>query len=124
MKAIKSKNTKPEMVVRRLVHKLGYRYRLHRPDLPGKPDLVFALKKKVIFVHGCFWHAHSATRCTNGRRPKTNAEYWTRKLNRTVERDLSNISSLKRRGWKVLVIWECKLTKEAQLAERLRGFLD
>jgi DNA mismatch endonuclease, patch repair protein len=123
MKAIKSKDTKPEMVVRRLVHKLGYRYRLHRSDLPGKPDLVFGPRKKIVFVHGCFWHAHSARSCSNGRLPKTNAEYWALKLNRNVERDLSNIFSLKRQGWKVLVIWECKITKEVQLVERLKRFL-
>ncbi|HEV3500125.1 MAG TPA: very short patch repair endonuclease [Bradyrhizobium sp.] len=124
MRAIRSKNTKPEMVVRRLVSKMGYRYRLHRPDLPGRPDLAFGPQQRAIFVHGCFWHVHSAANCSNGKkRPKTNTHYWTPKLRRNIERDRSNILSLKEQGWKVLVVWECEVTKEDRLANRIRRFL-
>ena len=86
MRAVKAKNTKPEMVVRRLVHGMGYRYRLHRKDLPGKPDLTFAQRRKVIFVHGCFWHQHSAAGCRGARMPLTRSEYWRPKLERNGER--------------------------------------
>jgi DNA mismatch endonuclease (patch repair protein) len=124
MKSIKSKDTEPEMAVRRILRKLGYRYQLHRANLPGKPDLVFGRRKKVIFVHGCFWHMHLAASCSNGRYPKTNTRYWRSKLNRNMERDRSNISNLKKRGWRVAVVWECQVAKEAQLAARLKRFLD
>lgn len=123
MKAIKSKNTKPEMAVRRLVHSLGYRYRLHRSGLPGTPDLVFGPKAKVIFVHGCFWHAHSAAGCSDGHRPKANADFWMRKLDRNVLRDAANVSSLRKSGWRVLTIWECEIANEAKLTSRLKRFL-
>src|SRR3954452_16368647 len=93
MKAIRSKNTKPEMAVRRLVHGLGYRYRVHRSDLPGKPDLVFGPRKKIIFVHGCFWHMHSTAKCSVGKHPKVNSQYWTPKLTGNVERDRLNIAA-------------------------------
>jgi len=105
MAAIRGKDTKPEMIVRKLVHAMGYRYRLHRKNLPGKPDLVFSSKKKVIFVHGCFWHMHN---CRYGRvRPKANAKFWQEKRTQTVLRDRRNRRALKALDWQVLVIWEC-----------------
>src|SRR5581483_7737979 len=107
MRRIKSKNMKPELAVRRLVHKLGYRYRLHRKDLPGNPDLVFSSKRKVIFVNGCFWHGHDLEGCRDGRRPKSNTGYWNTKLARNKERDAKNIAALEASGWAVLTIWEC-----------------
>src|SRR5450631_804879 len=99
MRRIKSKGMKPEMAVRRLVHRLGYRYRLHRKDLPGKPDLVFGPKRKVLFVHGCFWHGHELEGCADARRPKSNTGYWNPKLKSNKMRDASNVASLKAAGW-------------------------
>ena len=122
MRAIKAKDMKPEMLVRRLVHGMGYRYRLHRKDLPGKPDLVFGPRKKVIFVHGCFWHLHGDPACVNARIPKSNEDYWTKKLQRNIERDQEHIKTLKEQGWKVLVIWECKTVEEGALKQKLRRF--
>ncbi len=122
MRQVHSEDTKPEMSVRRLTHRMGYRYRLHRKDLPGKPDLVFPGRKKVIFVHGCFWHGHD---CPAGRKtPKTNQEYWLKKLNRNKERDKQNIAKLHELGWDVLVIWECETRDEATLSRRISQFLD
>ena len=122
MRQVRSVDTKPEMRVRRLTHGMGYRYRLHRKDLPGKPDLVFPGRKKIIFVHGCFWHGHN---CPAGRKiPKTNKTYWMNKLNRNKERDRINQAKLKELGWDVLVIWECETKDEDALAERIANFLD
>ena len=105
MSSIRGRDTKPEMIVRKIVHALGYRYRLHRKDLPGTPDLVFPRVKKVIFVHGCFWHKH---RCRYGRvTPKTNAEFWRTKRESNKLRDIRNRKFLKKMGWRSLVIWEC-----------------
>ena len=121
MRAVKSKDTTPEIAVRRLVHSLGYRYRLHRRELPGKPDLVFAPRKKVIFVHGCFWHGHD---CKRGARiPKSNTNYWRQKISRNRERDAVTLHKLKTSGWDVLVIWECEVRDDG-LDRRLRCFLD
>jgi DNA mismatch endonuclease (patch repair protein) len=121
MSRIRNRNTRPEMFVRSMVHRMGYRYRLHRKDLPGKPDLVFPKRRKVIFVHGCFFHMHD---CRYGRvTPKTNAEFWQTKRLSNVERDRRNVTDLKRDGWKVLEVWECQ-TKEPDLLEkRVRKFL-
>lgn len=102
MRRIRSKDTRPEMAVRRIVHGLGYRYRLHRKDIPGKPDLVFPRHRKVIFVHGCFWHQHPG--CQDGRLPKSNTSYWGPKLKRNVERDKTALAELSSLGWEVLVI--------------------
>lgn len=122
MRQVHSEDTKPEMRVRKLTHRLGYRYRLHRKDLPGKPDLVFPGRKKIIFVHGCFWHGHD---CPAGRKiPQTNREYWLKKLDRNKERDRQNLTKLKVLGWDVLVIWECETKDEAKLAQRISSFLD
>lgn len=123
MRRIKSVGMKPELLVRKLVHRMGYRYRLHRRDLPGKPDLVFGPRQKVIFVHGCFWHGHEAAACLDGRVPKSNVGYWAPKLTRNKQRDAAQIQELERLGWKVLVIWECELGANKQLERRIRSFL-
>jgi DNA mismatch endonuclease (patch repair protein) len=121
MRAVKSRDTKPEMVVRRLAHRLGYRHRLHRPDLPGKPDLTFPSRRKVVFMHGCFWHGHN---CARGARvPKNNRDYWTAKIARNKARDTKNCDRLRAMGWSVLTVWECQ-TKDAGLEPRLRAFLE
>jgi DNA mismatch endonuclease, patch repair protein len=120
MRAIRSKGMKPELAVRRLVHKLGYRYRLHRTDLPVTPDLVFVSRRKVIFVHGCFWHAHG---CKQSHVPKSNVEYWAPKLRRNRKRDAKNLKALTAQGWRSLVIWECEIKDENAVARRLKAFL-
>lgn len=121
MAAIRSKNTKPEMIVRKIAHSLGFRYRLHRRDLPGKPDLVFPRSKKIIFVHGCFWHMHS---CQYGNViPKTNTAFWRRKRTSNVERDRRNKLDLKKLGWQILVIWECQTKNVTSLQTRIHDFL-
>lgn len=121
MARIRSKDMKPELVVRRLVHSLGYRYRLHRNDLPGKPDLVLGPRRKVIFVHGCFWHQHAG--CREGRIPKSNQTYWQPKLARNVERDQRVQRELAEAGWTVIVVWECEISDLDTLKERISGFL-
>ena len=120
MRAVKSRDTAPELAVRRLAHGMGYRFRLHRKDLPGKPDLVFASRRKVIFVHGCFWHLHD---CKNAHIPKSNSDYWVPKLQRNQLRDRNNLAALAAEGWKVLVIWECDLRDCRAIARRLKRFL-
>lgn len=123
MRRIRSKNTKPELLVRKLVYGLGYGYRLHRKDLPGKPDLAFIGRKKAIFVHGCFWHQHPDPHCSDSRLPKTRSEYWLPKLNRNVQRDAEHIAALEASGWNVLVVWDCETNNLALLTKRLRHFL-
>ncbi len=124
MAAIRSKDTSPELAVRRLVHALGYRYRLHRRDLPGKPDLVFGPRRKVIFVHGCFWHMHPKAKCLDARAPKSNTGYWGPKLARNVARDAANTSRLRSLGWKVLIIWGCETGNTERMSARIRRFLE
>jgi DNA mismatch endonuclease (patch repair protein) len=125
MRRIKSKNMKPEMVVRSIAHGLGYRYRLHRRDLPGKPDLAFPARRKVIFVHGCFWHGHDDPACVDGRRqPKSNLDYWLPKLTRNRERDAAHAIALAGLGWSVLTVWECETRKTEALRQRIGGFLE
>ncbi len=124
MANIRSKGMKPELIVRRLTHSMGYRYRLHRKDLPGKPDLVFPAGRKVIFVHGCFWHQHADPACKIARRPKSNLDYWLPKLQRNVERDAEHRDRLSALGWQVLVIWECEVKIAAGLPERIEEFLE
>lgn len=124
MRAIRSKNMKPEMAVRKLLHALGYRYRLHAKDLPGKPDIVFRNRRKCIFVHGCYWHQHPDPACPDSRLPQSNLEYWLPKLARNVERDASHLATLKSAGWQVAVVWECEIKDIVQLTGRLRRFLD
>jgi DNA mismatch endonuclease (patch repair protein) len=121
MQAVRGKDTAPEMVVRRLVHSMGYRYALHAKKLPGKPDLVFVSRRKIIFVHGCFWHKHN---CRHGRiSPDTNTDYWNGKRERNAERDKEQIKSLRKDGWKVLVLWECWTRETESLRKRLEAFL-
>ncbi|MEZ0606155.1 very short patch repair endonuclease [Paraburkholderia sp. IW21] len=122
MALVRAKDTKPELLVRRLVHGMGYRYRLHRRDLPGTPDLVFPGRSKVIFIHGCFWHRHA--RCALARLPKSRGDFWLPKLTANAERDARNVRALRRLGWSVLTIWECQLGDTANLANRIRRFLD
>ena len=121
MRRIRSKNTSPELALRRFLHGLGYRFRLHRKDLPGQPDLVFPGRRKVIFVHGCFWHQHPS--CREGRIPGSRIEYWEPKLKRNQTRDAATQRLLKEQGWRVLVIWECELTDLKSLRSRLKRFL-
>jgi len=123
MRRIRSRDTSPELTVRRIVHGLGYRYRLHRKNLPGRPDLVFVSRRKVIFVHGCFWHRHEAALCSDSRLPQSNASYWTPKLNANVERDARHIAALEADEWRVLVLWDCELKDERAIVRRLRKFL-
>lgn len=122
MSLVKSKNTGPELAVRKLVFSMGYRYRIHGAELPGKPDLVFSRRKKVIFVHGCFWHRHQG--CKKATTPATNTQFWLPKFARTVERDRKTLEALGERGWRSLVVWECELKDEGALSGRLRVFLN
>jgi len=123
MRRIKSKGTKPEMGVRRLVHTIGYRFRLHSPKLPGKPDLVFSSLKKIIEIRGCFWHQHKG--CVDAHIPKSKVNYWRPKLLKNVHRDAQNMKELRALGWKILVVWECevKTSKARELGVRLNKFL-
>lgn len=123
MAAIRSGGMKPEMAVRSITHRMGFRYRLHRKDLPGKPDLVFGPRRKVIFVHGCFWHQHADPECKIARRPKSNLDYWGPKLQRNIDRDAANEAKLAAQGWDTLTIWECETKNAGALAQRIRTFL-
>ncbi|MGD0885388.1 MAG: DNA mismatch endonuclease Vsr [Thermodesulfovibrionales bacterium] len=123
MRAIRSKDMKPEMTVRRLAHSMGYRFRLHRKALPGKPDMVFPSRRAVIFIHGCFWHLHPDPSCRDARAPKSNPDYWHPKLARNQTRDAEHETALKVLGWRVLVIWECQIKDEASLKQYLSAFL-
>ncbi|MFA5516933.1 MAG: DNA mismatch endonuclease Vsr [Desulfuromonadales bacterium] len=121
MSRVRSGDTGPEKQVRSVLHRLGYRFRLHGKDLPGKPDIVFSRRKKVIFVHGCFWHRHD---CRAGRKvPKTNTEYWTAKIGRNVVRDAEQSYSLREAGWERLVVWECETRDLQGLEKTLTEFL-
>ena len=121
MQRIRKVDTKPEMIVRRAVHAMGYRYRLHRSDLPGNPDIVLARHRKIIFVHGCFWHRHD---CVDGRKlPKSKPGYWGPKLERNRRRDEINVARLIALGWRVLVVWECETGSRINLDKRLAKFL-
>jgi DNA mismatch endonuclease (patch repair protein) len=120
MSAVKCRNTQPEMLVRTLSHRMGYRFRLHYSALPGKPDLAFPARRKAIFVHGCFWHGHT---CKRGTRPKTRADFWRRKITGNAARDARQIAMLKAAGWRSLVVWECETKKAERLCARLRLFL-
>jgi DNA mismatch endonuclease, patch repair protein len=121
MSRIKSKNTKPEMIVRSLVHQMGYRYALHLNDLPGHPDMILTKYHKIIFINGCFWHMHS---CRKGKStPSTNALFWGKKRNSNVARDRNDLRMLRKKGWKVLVIWECQTRNLIKLGKKLKLFL-
>lgn len=123
MSRVRSKDTKPEITVRSIVHRMGYRYRLHDRSLPGSPDLVFPRRGKIIFVHGCFWHRHG-TNCGYTRWPKSKLDFWKPKLQQNHQRDKIVRRELRKLGWRVLVVWECQLKKSNVLAGRLRGFLE
>jgi DNA mismatch endonuclease (patch repair protein) len=123
MALIRSKDTKPEMRVRSLIHGLGYRYRLHDKTLPGTPDLVFPSKRRIIMIHGCFWHRHGSKSCRLARLPKSRLEFWESKLEQNRKRDLRTTQKLVSMGWSVLTLWECQLTDLQKLADRITSFL-
>lgn len=122
MSRIHGKDTKPEILVRRLIHSMGYRYRLHAKDLPGHPDLVFRSRKKAILVHGCFWHQHQE--CRQYRMPKTKTDFWIPKLEANKRRDSANQAKLLEMGWSLLILWECQLKDLETLAKRIKDFLE
>ncbi len=112
MSRIRSKNTKPEKILRSLLHKQGYRFRIHRKDLPGKPDIIFPSKKIAIYVHGCFWHFHND--CPEGKIPKTNSQFWELKFDKNIKRDKKHLREMHRNKWKTLVVWECQIEKRPE----------
>lgn len=122
MSRVKNKDTKPEIAVRSILHRMGYRFRIHRSDLPGKPDIVLPKYGAVVFVNGCFWHGHKG--CSRAARPSSNKSFWNKKIDRNKKRDLVVSKGLKSKGWRVLTIWQCQIRDEAALKERLRGFLN
>lgn len=121
MSRISGGNTKPELAVRKLVHGMGFRYRLHVKNMPGKPDIVLPRHKKIIVVNGCFWHGH--TDCSRSKGPATNIEFWNSKIAGNVERDNRNNTALKKMGWQILVVWGCETKKPKLLFEKLKSFL-
>lgn len=121
MARVAGKNTKPELIVRSLLHRLGFRFRLHRSDLTGNPDITLPKYKKVIFVHGCFWHGHAG--CSRAKRPATNRTFWEEKLNKNIERDKKTISELTRLGWDSMVIWSCEIKDIDNVRKKLVSFL-
>ena len=121
MGRVKGKDTKPELLVRSIVHQMGFRFRLHRRDLPGAPDLVLPKHRKVIFVHGCFWHGHKG--CRRSTRPTSNKAFWRKKLDSNIKRDRSNIRNLKKNGWKPLIVWGCEVQNMGKLFRKLSKFL-
>ncbi|HVS25776.1 MAG TPA: very short patch repair endonuclease [Burkholderiales bacterium] len=121
MRAVHSRDTGPEIRVRQIAHGLGYRFRLHRRELPGKPDLAFPGQRKAIFVHGCFWHQHKG--CERGSMPQSNVGFWRPKLAHNAARDAKQLTAIKESGWRAMVIWECELKNERRLVSRLRRFL-
>ena len=122
MSHVKNKNTAPEVKLRSILHRAGFRFRIYRKDLPGKPDIVLPKYNAVIFVNGCFWHGHD---CKRGRRPQTNQSFWSEKINKNMERDKLAITALEKLGWRVLVVWECEIKKQNQdaLLQRVKQFL-
>lgn len=122
MSRVSGKNTKPELLVRSLLHNMGYRFRLHRNDLPGKPDITLPKYKKIIFVHGCFWHSHR--NCQRSKRPTTNNEFWREKLDKNLERDEVSVNKLKKLGWDVHVVWTCEVKNTDKLRNKLFSFLE
>jgi DNA mismatch endonuclease (patch repair protein) len=122
MSRIKGKNTRPELLVRKWLWSSGYRYRLHRKDLPGKPDIIFSQQKKALFVHGCFWHKHN---CRFFKWPQTNREFWKKKINKNIRRDQKNYHALNADGWSYLIIWECQVKDEnSELISQLKRFIE
>ena len=123
MRRIRSKDMSPELRVRRLIHGMGYRYRLHRRNLPGHPDIIFPKMKKAIFIHGCFWHQHPDSACRITRVPKSRLEYWVPKLNRNKQRDAEVMVLMRKIGWEVLVVWECQVADEESLKRSVVDFI-
>ena len=123
MALIKGRDTKPERIVRRMLHAMGYRYRLQAKDLPGKPDIVFRSRRKAIFVHGCFWHRHPNPKCKLSRLPKSRLDFWEPKLEANAARDRLAVERLEAMGWKVLIVWECELREREQLGNKLERFI-
>jgi DNA mismatch endonuclease (patch repair protein) len=123
MRAIRSKHTKPEITIRKILYAKGYRYKLHDKNLPGKPDLVFVKDKKVIFINGCFWHQHQAIECKVRNVPKSNTSYWGPKLARNVARDEKNNSAIKELGWKAITLWECEIRDKQRAYRKMFAFL-
>ena len=121
MARVGARDTQPEIIVRSTLHKMGFRFRLHRSDLPGKPDIVLPRLRKVIFLHGCFWHQHPGR--PKAKRPQTNSAFWNAKLDRNITRDLENYADLGSQSWESLVIWECETRQTDRLIQRLKGFL-
>ena len=121
MSRVRGRDTKPEIVVRSFVHRMGFRFRIHRRDLPGNPDIVLPRHGKVIFVHGCFWHGHK--RCQRSKRPTTNKGFWNKKLDENIERDKRFQRKLRLMGWKVLVLWQCEVRKPEKMLRKLERFL-
>jgi DNA mismatch endonuclease (patch repair protein) len=124
MSRVRGRDTKPELLVRRLLHAQGYRYRLHAKDLPGKPDIVFRGRKKAVFVHGCFWHQHPDPGCALARMPKSRLDFWRPKLEGNRARDTANVERLVALGWDVLLVWECELRDREQVSNALRRFIE
>ena len=122
MRGSRSKDTRPELAIRQALHGLGYRYRLHSKDLPGKPDIVFPKRKKAVFVHGCFWHQHDDDGCKITRKPSSNSAFWDGKFSRNQARDAANLEALQDAGWSVMTLWECEVSR-VELLERLQAFL-
>jgi DNA mismatch endonuclease (patch repair protein) len=122
MAQVKSENTSPELAIRKLLHRLGYRFRLHRKDLPGKPDIVLPKYRTVIFVHGCFWHGHPG--CKRAARPASNTDFWNKKLDRNIERDRKAREELEKTGWRVMTIWECEIKNAGKVEEKLQFLSD
>lgn len=121
MSRVRSVDTKPELAVRRIIHGLGFRFRLHRSDLPGRPDIVLPKHRAVVFVHGCFWHRHPG--CTKATKPKSNVQFWNRKFRLNVARDMRAKEELERFGWKVLIVWECETKNAAPIIEIVKKYL-
>lgn len=121
MSRISGGNTKPEITVRKILHGMGFRFRLHVRNLPGTPDIVLPRHRKIIFVHGCFWHGHQG--CLRSKRPSSNAEFWNAKIESNIERDRKNLTALAEAGWKTLVVWGCETKKPELLIEKLKNFL-
>jgi DNA mismatch endonuclease, patch repair protein len=121
MRAVRSRNTRPEVVVRQIAFRLGYRFRLHRRDLPGKPDIAFPGRQKVIFVHGCFWHQHKG--CRRATVPKSNTRFWLPKLARNTARDAEQLTAIRKRGWRALIVWECEIKNQRRLGTKMERFL-
>lgn len=118
MRRIRSIDTSPEIAVRGMAYHAGFRYRLNRKELPGRPDLSFLSRRKIVFVHGCFWHQHPSAKCADSRLPESNSDYWTPKLQRNIERDAKNQRMLEEDGWQVLVLWECEIESQPKQTEK------